>query len=96
MLILGGWIENQYGEDQQSAFHYPRELSIADHRSLRTMQPHYLRAKHGVAASSNDSGKFIKTTSTIYCLLKFTLQPYITKTIQATQTKLRAIQSSSF
>ena len=51
----GGQINNWHGEDQRSAFLCQHEVSIADHRPwrLKTMQPHYLRAKHGVATDSH-------------------------------------------
>ena len=56
MSILGvAGIDNRHGEDRQSAFHCSCESSITSNRSLGglgTMQPHHLRAKHGVATSS--------------------------------------------
>ena len=58
-LCQGGGVDNWHGEDWESAFHCPNKLSIANMDpegwgALRTMQPHYLRAKHGVTTSMSD------------------------------------------
>ena len=67
ILLIGGgvdidpeWINNQHGEDWQSAFNCPCELLIANHRSwsglvVRTLRPYYLRVKHSVATSIDNT-----------------------------------------
>ena len=63
--------DNQYGMEQRQHFTVYvncQSLIINPGRGLRTMQPHYLRAKHDVATSSTN--KFKKpAVLPVHCVL---------------------------